>query len=41
MRILFGKYKNKLVTDIIKIDPKYIKWAVKKKLIQLPKNIKL
>jgi uncharacterized protein (DUF3820 family) len=44
MRINFGKYKGKLLTDVIKTDPNYIKWAVKEKLIkekELPKNIKL
>jgi hypothetical protein len=43
MRILFGKkHKGKLITDVIKTDPNYIKWAVEKKLIkELPKNVKI
>ena len=41
-RIKFGtKYKGRLVSDIIKIDPDYIKWCIKKKLITLPKHLKL
>lgn len=41
MRLTFGKYKNHLVENIIKIDEKYIKWLIEKKLIVLPKNLKL
>ena len=40
-RLTFGKYRNRLISDIIKIDFDYIRWAVKKKLIILPKYLKL
>ena len=41
-RINFGiKHRGKLISDVIKIDPDYIKWAVKKKLLILPKYLKL
>jgi len=39
--INFGKYKDRLISDIIKIDPKYIRWAVNKQLLILPKYLKL
>ncbi len=33
-RIPFGKYKSRLVSDILKLDPKYLKWLwVEKKAI--------
>ena len=41
MKLTFGKYKNRLISDIIKIAPNYIKWAVNKSLISLPKHLKL
>jgi hypothetical protein len=41
MRLIFGKYKNHLVENIIKTDENYIRWLIKKKLIALPKNLKL
>ena len=41
IRIPFGKYKGRLLKDMIKINPKYIKWCIRKKLLQLPKFLKL
>ena len=40
-RFTFGIYKDRLIKDIIKINPGYVKWAVKKKLISLPKYLKI
>jgi len=42
MKITFGKFKGRLLEDVIKIAPNYIKWAVNKGLIkELPKHLKL
>lgn len=41
IRLTFGKYKGLLLSNVIKIDPNYIKWAVNKSLIKLPKSLKL
>lgn len=41
MRFKFGKYKGRLIKDIIKTDPEYVKRAVKNKKITLPKFLKL
>jgi hypothetical protein len=41
-RINFGlKYRGRLVSDIIRIDPAFIKWAVEKGLLVLPNHLKL
>jgi len=41
-RITFGKkHKGELVSNVIKTDASYIKWAVEKGLIKLPKYLKL
>lgn len=40
-RFTFGKYKGRLISNIIIIDSKYVKWAVKQNLIKLPKWLKL
>lgn len=37
-RIPFGKYKNRLVSDILKLDPKYIKWLWVEKRAIAPDN---
>ena len=41
MRILFGKHKGQLLSNVVKTDPNYIKWAVNKGLITLPKTLKI
>ena len=41
IRLGFGKYKGMLLFNILKTDPDYIKWAVSKSLIKLPKSLKL
>lgn len=38
-RFTFGKYKGRLISDVCILDSDYVKWAVKKKLIVLPKYI--
>lgn len=40
-RLNFGKYKGRLIKDIIKMYPRYIKWCIRKKLLKLPKYLKL
>jgi uncharacterized protein (DUF3820 family) len=35
-RINFGKYKGRLVSDILKLDPNYLKWAYHDKKIINP-----
>jgi uncharacterized protein (DUF3820 family) len=35
-RITFGKHKGRLIADVFKIDPQYLKWAYNKQLIDLP-----
>lgn len=37
----FGKYKGRSIKDICIIDPNYVKWAINKGLIRLPKYLKL
>ena len=41
MRLTFGRYKFRLISEILKTDPDYVKWTVKKGLIKLPKYLKL
>jgi hypothetical protein len=39
-RIGFGKYKNRLVSDILKTDAKYLKWAwAEKRLFDVNKHL--
>jgi uncharacterized protein (DUF3820 family) len=38
-RLTFGKYKGRLISDIIKINLPYIKWLLKLGKIKLPKNL--
>jgi hypothetical protein len=38
-RINFGKYKGRLVSDILKLDPDYLKWAYHDKKIINPSEI--
>ena len=41
-RITFGKkHKGELVSNVIKTDAPYIRWAVEKGLLILPKFLKL
>lgn len=40
-RLTFGKYEGRLISDILIINPSYIKRLVKKKIIILPKHLKL
>jgi len=39
-RLTFGKYIGKLLTNIIKLFPDYVKWAIKAGKLQLPNNLK-
>lgn len=41
IRLTFGKYKGRLVSDILKLNPRYIKSLVRKKLLMLPKHLAL
>jgi len=40
-RLTFGKYTGRLIRDIIRIDPKYIRRLVKIGRIKLPKGLRL
>jgi uncharacterized protein (DUF3820 family) len=37
-RMPVGKYKGKLISDLMKIDPEYLKWAYKSNIIN-PDNV--
>ncbi len=36
-----GKYKGRLITDIVISDPSYVKWAINANIIKQPKTIKI
>lgn len=37
IRFPYGKYKGKLVSDIIISDAQYVAWAIKQGIVKLPK----
>lgn len=38
MKLDFGKYKNANVQDIIRVDPKYIRWCISYGCLKLPRT---
>ncbi len=40
-RLSYGKYKGRKITDVCKIDNKYVKREVKAKRLELPKYLKV
>ena len=40
-RLTCGKYRGKLLSDIIRMFPSYVKWLVTTGRLQLPPNLKV